>query len=417
MVRKHWPMESKLSAIRPTSVPQILPLDKLGRLSIITARVRLSDYRRSTDGKSQIYLDCHLRNKRKRFLIGVWVHPDSWSITTERVKGRSADARDANLIIQQELARLNEIVLKYRFANKPLDLNTLAAEFRQPVKTDLFIDFCRAHLKARKHMLQPGTYRHHRCTLDKWADWNAKLTLPEITHEVLSAFREHLIKSGLKYNTVVGQIRRINIYINEAIRTGLITSNPLNKFKTGSYVPGDRDALNASEVQRLIRLQQSEWLNPNQQLSLRQFLFSCYSGLRISDILNLQADQLVDNVLIIIPKKTKRFNKIIRVPLPDAAIDLVYSKNPGSPLFPRLSQQKINDHLKEIARVANIRKRLTFHVARHTFASNFLEAGGHVEVLQQLLGHSNLRETMIYVHINQEQKRRQIQALSNLYAP
>lgn len=76
--------------------------------------------------------------------------------------------------------------------------------------------------------------------------------------------------------------------------------------------------------------------------------------------------------------------------------------------------QKINAHLKEIAKICGIKKVVTFHVARHSFATNFLRLGGTIEKLQELLGHSSITETRIYVHIVQEELDREIMIMDNL---
>jgi site-specific recombinase XerD len=73
-------------------------------------------------------------------------------------------------------------------------------------------------------------------------------------------------------------------------------------------------------------------------------------------------------------------------------------------VFETISSQKTNQSLKRIAKKANIDKALTFHVARHTFATMFLELGGAIETLQQLLGHADLSTTQIYAHITNKRK-------------
>ena len=83
-------------------------------------------------------------------------------------------------------------------------------------------------------------------------------------------------------------------------------------------------------------------------------------------------------------------------------------------LLPVASNQKVNAYLKEIAVGCKIKKTLTFHLARHTFATTFLISGGKVEVLQKLLSHSRIDTTMIYVHITRDVERKQLQLLDYL---
>lgn len=121
-----------------------------------------------------------------------------------------------------------------------------------------------------------------------------------------------------------------------------------------------------------------------------------------------------NNDLVFEPYKTRDLQKEVVVPLTQKALSLIDKKKPG-PLFRVYSNQKANVRLKEIAEVCNIHKNLSTHVARHTFATQFLERGGKLEVLKELLGHSKIDTTMIYVHVTIEQKRNQIQLMNTLF--
>ncbi|WP_278035921.1 tyrosine-type recombinase/integrase [Flavobacterium nitratireducens] len=81
----------------------------------------------------------------------------------------------------------------------------------------------------------------------------------------------------------------------------------------------------------------------------------------------------------------------------------------------KYADQHINDELKKIMLILKIHKKVTFHVARHTFATSFLRAGGQVEKLQKLLGHSDISQTMIYVHIVQADANKEVFLLDNLF--
>jgi site-specific recombinase XerD len=81
----------------------------------------------------------------------------------------------------------------------------------------------------------------------------------------------------------------------------------------------------------------------------------------------------------------------------------------------KFADQHINDELKKIMKILKIQKNVTFHVARHTFATSFLRAGGNVEKLQLLLGHSDIKQTMIYAHIVQSDANSEIFLLDSLF--
>lgn len=81
----------------------------------------------------------------------------------------------------------------------------------------------------------------------------------------------------------------------------------------------------------------------------------------------------------------------------------------------KFADQHINDELKKIMKIVGITKVVTFHVARHSFATNFLLAGGKAEKLQRLLGHSSLTQTMVYVHIVEQDANSEIHLLDKLF--
>jgi site-specific recombinase XerD len=123
------------------------------------------------------------------------------------------------------------------------------------------------------------------------------------------------------------------------------------------------------------------------------FLFSCFTGLRFSDVTKLKAENIIENFVVFTAEKTGKFQ---RVPINKTAQKFI---NPG-PIFNEIyTNEYFNRELKNIAKICGIRKVLSFHVSRHTFATNFLVCGGRVEHLQKLLGHYKIEETMIYVHI------------------
>ena len=139
-------------------------------------------------------------------------------------------------------------------------------------------------------------------------------------------------------------------------------------------------------------------------------MFSCFTGLRISDIQKLKQDDYFENYIIFIAQKT---NKIQKIPLNKTAQNFINTE--GTLFDDDFRDQTINDYLKDIARICGIKKRVTFHVGRHTFATQFLITGGKVEVLQKLMGHSKMETTMIYVHIVDTQKEDQISQMDTIF--
>ena len=135
------------------------------------------------------------------------------------------------------------------------------------------------------------------------------------------------------------------------------------------------------------------------------FIFSCFSGLAYVDVANLKEDNIrksFDGNLWIITKRQKT-NTDVNVPLldiPKMILEKYKGKLPDGKVLPIISNQKLNAYLKEIADVCGIKKNLTFHLARHTFATTTtLSKGVPIETVSKMLGHSNTRMTEHYAKL------------------
>ena len=138
------------------------------------------------------------------------------------------------------------------------------------------------------------------------------------------------------------------------------------------------------------------------------FLFSCYSGLAYADVQKLKRSEIVigmDGEKWIFTKRQKT-DSSSRIPLLPAALQILnrYAEHPqckfGDKVLPVLSNQKMNAYLKEIADVCGITKNLTYHIARHTFATTVtLSNGVPIETVSKMLGHRNLKTTQHYAKI------------------
>ncbi len=147
------------------------------------------------------------------------------------------------------------------------------------------------------------------------------------------------------------------------------------------------------EINTLFEYWNSKFINDLHKSVLARFLFSCFTGLRISDIQQLTPDNVIGDYLVFVSQKSVKMQCI---QLNKSAHQFIGNKV----LFEgKHSNEHINRTLKDICKVAGIKKNVSYHVARHTFATNFLISGGNVTVLQKLLGHSKIEDTMIYVHI------------------
>jgi site-specific recombinase XerD len=125
--------------------------------------------------------------------------------------------------------------------------------------------------------------------------------------------------------------------------------------------------------------------------------------MRYSDLRKITHKNVEGDHLVWVPEKTRETSgKAVRMLITPVMQELMTEEK--GKLMPAISNQKYNEYLKEVARLAGIDKVLTSHVGRHTYATTFLHHGGSIEVLQNLMGLSSLKTLMVYVHITEKRK-------------
>ena len=140
------------------------------------------------------------------------------------------------------------------------------------------------------------------------------------------------------------------------------------------------------------------------------FLFSCYSGLRFSDLMNLKPEHIqhTGEGLEIALHKMVKIPQPVFIPLhmvfkgKGESILKKYLSDKTEYIFPRITGQKANEYLKTVARDASISKRVTWHTARHTFGSQLAARYNDPYLIMQLMGHKEIKTSMIYIHSCQE---------------
>lgn len=177
----------------------------------------------------------------------------------------------------------------------------------------------------------------------------------------------------------------------------------------------DRGYLTEDEIKIILKKKMvSERLEHVRDL----FIFACFTGLAYIDVAGLTQDNIrksFDGNLWIMTKRQKT-NTDVNVPLldiPKMILKKYKGKLPNGKILPVISNQKLNAYLKEIADICGIKKNLTFHVGRHTFATTItLSQGMPIETVSCLLGHTNIKTTQIYAKITNEKISRDMSALT-----
>lgn len=215
--------------------------------------------------------------------------------------------------------------------------------------------------------------------------------------------------------TVINYLRCFTHAMNEAVREGMIDYNPMSRLRQEDKVrtPGRQiKYLSIDEVKRLI-------MNGNcQDRVKRAFLFSCFCGLRFSDVSaltwgNVKAGSNTKLRIELIVMKT---GMPLTVYLSDEACKwLPERRETTANVFQLPSAVWVNKILKRWGKSAGINKRLTFHVAAHTFATMMLTLGADLYTTSKLLGHSSIKTTQIYAQIVDKKKEEAVNLVNGLF--
>jgi site-specific recombinase XerD len=247
----------------------------------------------------------------------------------------------------------------------------------------------------------------------RFREYSPNATLAEAnTIDYVNGFINHEKKKGNNENTIQKGLSILRAYLYKALDKELIAKVVSIKVKA---IEGNREYLDEDEIRSLIELYKKNTLSERLQKILQYFLFGCFSGLRYGDISTLKYSNIKGNFLEFIMEKTNRNHAIpVMDEFAKSLISPKENKLDDSLVFDMPTNQKYNAFLKEVMTIAEIDKNITTHSARHTFATLSLSAGVPIEVVSKLLGHKDIKTTMIYAKVLPQLKIQGMEKLSAL---
>lgn len=376
-----------------------------------SVKVHIDKKKPKKDGTCAIYLVVHLNYQSMKFNTGVSCTEKEWDSENKRIIGKTKTIKDDNLTIERCLARMNDIFVRYRLQNADLAPETLRNEWKNPARRIDFFAFFDEALKEKKGTIAHSTWIHHKSIIGTIKLFKPKLAFADMNADYIDRLQRWLKKEQKNdVNTIHGKMRVLRNYLNIAVRKGIIAENPFKQVKLKKAAV-NRVALSADELELLWNLYKSDKLSEPRRKILRHFLFMCFTGVRISDLRAFTTGNIVSESLVYSAFKTREIKKEpIVVPLNRYAMELVADEgpNPFNKLFRTISEQKMNEAIKEIVKAVEIGKEITNHSGRHTFATVWLAKTHDLAQLQALLGHSDISTTMMYVHITEEETKKQM---------
>ena len=367
------------------------------------------------EGKTSVMLRIYLNNERLSLgSTGIAITASQWDKDKERIKGRTTDALSTNLQLDNIAGGLQAIFRKIEMSDD-LSLERIKSEFLgKKDEMDTLMQLFEKHntdiskqvgISVSKATLQKYNVckRHFSDFLNKQYKRN-DLKLTELTYLVIREFDLYLrTVVGQNSNTATKTMKTFKTITLLGQKMGVLLYDPFMNHRF-HLEPVNRGFLTDEEI---LLIANKEISIPRLELVRDIFIFSCFTGLAYIDVSNLTPDHIItlgDKQWIMTQRqKTSVETNILLLDIPKAIIDK-YCDNPAYPkrenkLFPILSNQKMNAYLKEIADLCGIKKNLTFHLARHTFATMSLSKGVPMESVSKMLGHTNIKTTQIYARI------------------
>lgn len=367
-------------------------------------------------GPVPIYLRLTVKGQRTEMSIGRECQPERWNSDAGLARGTTEEVKALNAYISILQGKIYQYHNQLLATGEPITAETLknkvagkSERARSLVK--IFEDHNRKIEALLNDEFAPGTLERYKTSLKHTVDflqWKynvSDIDIKKIDHTFITEY-EFYLRSVRKCNnnTAVKYIKNFGKIIRICIANGWLDKSPFVNYKS-KVKEVERTFLVEEEIQALASKEfATERLNQVKDI----FIFSCFTGLAYIDVKKLTQSNITigidgDKWIYTNRQKTDTRSNIPLLPMAEEII----AKYKGHPqclnegkLLPVLSNQKMNSYLKEMADVCGINKELTFHIARHTFATTVtLTNGVPIESVSKMLGHKNLRTTQHYAKI------------------
>jgi site-specific recombinase XerD len=259
-------------------------------------------------------------------------------------------------------------------------------------------------------VISESTYDKYRITRDHLADFLKReyalpdISLKDVNHRFITGFERFLLTvRGCTKNTTAKYMQFFKHIIIVALKNEWIYRNPFSEYAI-TIEPVDRGYLSQEEIEILMC---REFKAKRLERLRDVFVFCCFTGLSYIDVKNLTQEHIrtsFDGNLWIMGKrgKTDTSYQVPLLEIPQMILNRYKGALKNGRLLPVVNNQNTNAYLKEIGALCGIKKKLTFHLSRHTFATLTLSKGVSIESVSKMLGHTNIETTQIYARITSD---------------
>lgn len=370
------------------------------------------------NGSAPVYARISVNGERIEMLLRKVVKISDWHPVKGLAKPKNVELKSLNNYLEQTRGMLSGIYQELSLTNQLITPNLVKNRFlgieEQKHTLTSLMDYHNLHMIE---VLATGTMKNYYTTEKYLKEFVAKqfkkddMYLTELNYEFITHFeyflRKHQPKDhqkGMTNNGVMKHLERFRKVIRLGVKMEWLDKDPFVMFKL-KFNKVERGFLTREE---LFAIEDKEINIPRIQFARDVFVFSCYTGMAYIDVMQLTPHNVIKGIdgnqwIKTLREKT---DTAVNVPLLPKALAIVeqYKNHQRSvahgTLFPGISNQKLNSYLKEIGDICGIHKNLTFHLARHTFATSVtLSNGVPIESVSKMLGHTSIRTTQIYAKV------------------
>lgn len=342
--------------------------------------------------------------QKKTGATGINICENDFDFKNLKAKPKHFDANIINGLILKMNNRINEVLYEINVKEISLTIEQIAVYVLEGTKRDNisletnFYSWAFSKISQFEGKYTKEVIRQCKGEITKLQKFRKELSFKDINYQFISEY-EHYMYNTLQNctNTIYQKtFKKLKYLLNIAINEGIIEKNPFNEIKFKKDVPIKR-YLTFEELQSLEKLYKTNELENSMKHTLQFYLFSCYTGLRYGEYSILTKDMIdINNKIIRVLQPKSKVRPVKIVPLLDRAVEILKDSgfDEGNNNFIKvLTNQSFNRNLKIIAAMIGLKKSLTHHTARHTFATLLLNKGVPLEIVSDLMGHNSVKLT------------------------
>ena len=365
-------------------------------------------------GHAAIYLRISHRSVKRFISYGFQVEERNWNAERGEVRSSHDNVGQLNAMLQERLAEARaahiDVMRRYNVYTADDIKEEVRRRWSKEEHDESFFGYAKDFVEGYRKRGQRGSYRRFKVILNHFEQYAGQLTFQDLTPRLIRGFRTFLLEDKENKKSTVGKkLSGIRTITKAAIKDGLMDQADYPFFHiTIKEHRGKKDKLTYAQIQKIEATEGSFM----ERLARDMFCFSFYAcGMRFGDVCTLTRDHLYDGTIRYTMGKTE---KVLSIPCHPKSKDIVERYDADGFVFPAINAMpddeeevieraidstntQVNDALKTVAESAKVRKHVTFHLARHSFANHARENGWTVSEISHALGHSSIQQTERYL--------------------